>query len=215
MDDLARQKERGSDSTLGKVISNQVKVHNPITNPLAYVNQNPYVQRQMTQAKSTQFLGAIESPKNLNASGQQQWVAPTSKLNSKLQSQYDQSMNIDEYFQSRRTLPRIQQHPNSSMTTTATQENANQEQQHRTSHYNYPIPTRTNRSRYGGAFKTPAGGTSPVLKTSSKMVMQGGWNGQNNNNSQSVPSMVGAQTIKSRSNARYGVSNTYYSQVLL
>lgn len=56
VEDLARKKEAGHDSTLGNVISNQVKVHNPITNPLAYVNQNPYVQKQMEQAKSKQII---------------------------------------------------------------------------------------------------------------------------------------------------------------
>ena len=54
VDSIAENKERGKDSTLGlasNVISNQVKVHNPITNPLSYVNQNPYIQKQMEIAK--------------------------------------------------------------------------------------------------------------------------------------------------------------------
>ena len=56
IDDIARKKETGQDHTLGHVITKQVKVHNPITNPLAYVNQNPYVQKQMEQAKRSSVL---------------------------------------------------------------------------------------------------------------------------------------------------------------
>ena len=56
VEDLARKKESGQDSTLGNVMSDQVKVHNPITNPLAYVNQNPYVQKQMEHAKQSKVI---------------------------------------------------------------------------------------------------------------------------------------------------------------
>lgn len=62
IEDMARKFENGQDSTLGKVISDQVKVHNPITNPLSYVNQNPYVQKQMEEAKSKKVLDFVQSP---------------------------------------------------------------------------------------------------------------------------------------------------------
>ena len=44
VEDMARKMEIGSDNTLGPTISAQTAVHNPVTNPLAYVNQNPYIQ---------------------------------------------------------------------------------------------------------------------------------------------------------------------------
>ena len=61
IDDIALQKEMGQNSTLGRAKNSQMTAHNPITNPLAYVNQNPYVQKQMEAAKRKSIMEYSQS----------------------------------------------------------------------------------------------------------------------------------------------------------